>query len=210
MQRTLSVYSLLFLITLGRKATRDAAAVRISMTVAQSGTADGLLLETTSESSLDTDDPSITLIRRAAGRRIRDLTIMGTNVASANELKANHGLSSRGVVLHGAGFIVSVAEAEQLGLGRRPNLERHIRPYRNGRDLVGRSRGVLALDLFGLSAAELRTRFPEVYQHVLERVKPERDHNLKSYRRENWWLFGENVPAARAAWLESSAVYCNG
>jgi hypothetical protein len=33
-------------------------------------------------------------------------------------------------------------------------------------------------------------RFPEVYQWILDRVKPERDHNAEAYRRENWWVFG--------------------
>ena len=36
----------------------------------------------------------------------------------------------------------------------------------------------------------LRERFPEVFQWLLERVKPERDHNNRSYR-DNWWIFGE-------------------
>jgi hypothetical protein len=38
-----------------------------------------------------------------------------------------------------------------------------------------------------------------LYQHVLESIKPERDHNVRDYRRLNWWLFGENIPEARKA-----------
>ena len=55
-----------------------------------------------------------------------------------------------------------------LGLGKRPGLENHIRPYRNGRDLTGKPRGVMVIDLFGLEADEVRQSFPEVYQHVAE------------------------------------------
>jgi hypothetical protein len=55
------------------------------------------------------------------------------------------------------------------------------------------------IDLFGLSAADVRQRFPEVYQHVLLKVKPERDVNRRAYRKENWWLFGENSPQFREA-----------
>jgi hypothetical protein len=36
-----------------------------------------------------------------------------------------------------------------------------------------------------------------MYQWVLERVKPERDQNKRRTYRENWWIFGEPVPATR-------------
>ena len=35
---------------------------------------------------------------------------------------------------------------------------------------MAKSRGVMVIDLFGLDADEVRQRFPEVYQHVLETV----------------------------------------
>ena len=56
-------------------------------------------------------------------------------------------------------------------------LRQHIQQYRNGKDLTQTARGVMVIDLFGLSADEVRSRYPEVYQWVVERVKPERDHN---------------------------------
>ena len=90
-------------------------------------------------------------------------------------LWANEALSSRqGLKLHGAGFIVTPAKAAALGLGRVPGLEDHILPYRNGRDLAQRSRGVMVIDLYGLSDREVMERFPAVYEHVAETVKPER------------------------------------
>jgi len=48
----------------------------------------------------------------------------------------------------------------------------------------------MVIDLDGLAAEQVRQQFPEIYQHLLETVKPERDHNNELYRRENWWLFG--------------------
>jgi hypothetical protein len=48
-----------------------------------------------------------------------------------------------------------------------------------------------AIDLFGLNEVEVRQRFPEVHQWVLERVKPERDHNNRPSYRDFWWVFGE-------------------
>lgn len=61
----------------------------------------------------------------------------------------------------------------------------------NGRDLTGHSRNMMVIDLFGLSEADVRQRFPEVYQWLLERVKPEREQNNRASYRELWWIFGE-------------------
>ena len=70
-----------------------------------------------------------------------------------------------------------------------------IREYRNGRDLNATPRDVLVIDVFGLSANELRQRFPAIYQWLVERVKPERDAKGTSkdgagYAAQ-WWLFGK-------------------
>jgi len=171
------------------------ANVRIAMTVAISGNHTGVLREVISEDKLDTDNPKIEMSTRI-GRINSDLTV-GVDVTTAEGLRANEGMSSPGVKLHGAGFIVTPAEAKVLGLGKRPGLECHNRHYRNGRDLTGNSRSVMVIDLFGLEADEVRRKFPEIYQRVLERVKPERDTNRRTYRRVNWWLFGENNPLFR-------------
>ncbi|WP_342343847.1 DNA methyltransferase [Chthonobacter albigriseus] len=171
------------------KVSRDSAAVRIAMTVALAGKSDGLLREVTAEADLDTDAPVIGFVERA-GTINSDLSV-GVDVTRAVPLRAGEGLSSPGVKLHGSGFIVTKAEAELLGLGRRPGLEDHIREYRNGRDLTARPRGVMVIDLFGLEADEVRKRFPEVYQRILATVKPERDHNNRETYRDRWWVFGE-------------------
>ena len=170
------------------KASKDSAAVRIAMTTVRAGSYDGELRDVVAEAGLDTDDPSLAF-RSMEGKVNSDLTV-GVDVTRAGALLANDGVCSPGVKLHGAGFIVTPVEAEHLGLGRRPGLARHIRNYRNGRDLTARSRGVMVIDLEGLSADEVRRTYPEVYQHLLERVKPERDSNNEAYRREHWWLFG--------------------
>ncbi|WP_298329766.1 DNA methyltransferase [Asticcacaulis sp.] len=170
------------------RATKDSAAVRISMTVARAGTHEGVLESVTAESGLDSDDPHIRY-QAQTGRIHADLTV-GVDVASARGLMANEGLATRGVALHGAGFMVTPKQAEYLGLGRQERLENHIRHYRNGRDLMGVSRGVMVIDLHGLSSDEVRSKYPKVYQHVLLQVKPERDLNNEEYRRVNWWLFG--------------------
>src|SRR5690606_18583417 len=132
------------------------------------------------------------------GTLFSNLTI-GIDITSVQPLRANSEISDRGMMLFGSGFIVTYDEAVRLGLGRVSGIERHVRPYRNGRDITRSPRGVLVIDLFGLTPDYVRDQFPEVYQHVLLRVKSERDHNRDTAIRENWWLFGRPRPRLREA-----------
>lgn len=165
------------------------AAVRIAMSVGTAAAGEGRLLTVTAERGNGQDEIDVQLEERR-GVLHADLRV-GANVASAQTLRANVGVSSPGVKLHGAGFIVTEEEAQALGLGTVPGLEQHIRDYRNGKDLTARPRGVKVIDLFGLDADTVRQRFPAVYQWVMERVKPERDQNNRAIYRDNWWIFGE-------------------
>lgn len=168
----------------------EGADVRIAMSVGVAGEWPGILRRVTSERPAAEEGTRALSFDSRQGKIHADLTI-GPDVAGTFALKANDGLCSRGMSLHGSGFIVTPEEAEALGLGQRPGLDRHIRPYRNGRDLTSRPRGVMVIDLFGLSAEELLQHYPEVYQWVSDRVKPERDQNNRAWYRENWWIFGE-------------------
>ena len=169
--------------------TADGAAVRIAMTVGAAGEHPGELLETIAEAP-QPDGAEKVSFQSQYGRIAADLTI-GADVSSAVSLKANDELSCPGVKLHGSGFIVTPDEARGLGLGKIKGLEKHIRPYRNGKDLTDEPRGVLVIDLFGLTLDEVRQKYPAVYQHILTRVKPERDANNRATYRDNWWIFGE-------------------
>jgi hypothetical protein len=177
-------------------ATRHAA-VRIAMTVGERGEHQGHLYTVTKEGDAHSEGTDVELAERT-GRIFADLRI-GVDVSGAQPLRANKDLSCRGVVLHGSGFIITPQIAKFLGLGRIDGLEEHIRPYLNGRDLTGKSRKVMVIDLFGLSREEVLKRYPEVYQWVSDRVKPERDQNKRKGRRENWWIFGEPISTFRPA-----------
>lgn len=186
------------------KATDHAASVRIAMTVACAGRQAGVLREVTREAKLDTDQPEIEFIANV-GRINADLTV-GVDVTAVVPLRANEGLSSPGVKLHGAGFILTLEQAAQLGLGKRLGLDQHIRPYRNGRDLMATPRGVMVIDFFRLEADDVRQRFPEVYQHLLETVKAAREaqytrsptRDAKEYL-DRWWTHGKPREELRPA-----------
>jgi hypothetical protein len=142
----------------------DGAAVRIAMTVGEQGVGGGVLATVVEEHETGVREIAVTLSEQT-GVIHADLR-QGTDVTAAVALAANGALCSPGVKLHGSGFIVTPQEAEILGLGRIPGLERYIRPYRHGRDLADVPRGVMVIDLFGLKAEEVRDTFPEVYQWV--------------------------------------------
>jgi len=169
----------------------DGAAVRIAMTVGTAGSTPGVLAQVQEEHETDHDEVEVTLQKRT-GKLFADLKT-GANVAGAKQLKANSLVSQEGVKLHGEGFIVTLNEAIQLGYSTgNIDLVKVIREFRNGRDLSDKPRGLMVVDLFGLSIIEVREKYPQLYQLVLEKVKPERDQNNRKTYRENWWLFGES------------------
>lgn len=180
------------------------AAVRIAMTVAGAGNRMGRLVTVQSEDKerSEADGRAVTLGMQS-GKVYSNLTI-GADVGSVKELEANSGISSPGVKLHGAGFIVTPQEAKKLGLGKVPGIERVMRHYRNGRDLTATPRGVMVIDLFGLSEEDVRRQFPAVYQHLLGNVKPERDAKATNSKdsavyAKLWWLHGKPRQKLRPA-----------
>ncbi|MBI5784152.1 MAG: class I SAM-dependent DNA methyltransferase [Rhodocyclales bacterium] len=167
----------------------DGAAVRIAMTVVAPGAGEGRRVDVVAEREGKGEGLDVELAERV-GILHADLAV-GANVAAAQALGANAELSNRGFCLFGAGFIVKPDERGTL------ESEAPIKDYRNGRDLTERPRGVSVIDLYGFDSDDVRRRWPATYQWVLERVKPERDHNNREVRKRNWWLFGEPNPKLR-------------
>jgi hypothetical protein len=118
---------------------------------------------------------------------------VGANVTLAQALQANAKLSSAGVIPHGAGMLLTPDEAAAM------EPDAPIKPYRNGKDLTDKSRNMLVIDCYGLSAEQVRDRYPRLYQWLLDRVKPERDVNNDKDLREKWWLHRRNNEEMRRA-----------
>ena len=167
------------------KATPDAAAVRIAMTVGECGEKNGALSEVKEESGLDTDDPKI-ILRQTIGKINPDLTI-GVDVTSAVTLRANEGLASMGPALGGRGFVLSKSEADHLSAG---GDGRWLHRLTTGKDITERHRGRFVIDVreFETETA-LRSTFPKVYQHLKETVFPERSTNNDPKLRSYWWRY---------------------
>lgn len=121
-----------------------------------------------------------------------DLSI-GADLTETQPLMANLGLCAVGMKTIGAGFLVERTKAEALGLGQ----DNRIRPYINGRDLMGRTRGVYVIDLFGVSEEDVRDQYPKLYQHLRNAVYDIRRQNNNRVFRDLWWVIGHPRPIFR-------------
>jgi len=175
------------------------AAVRIAMTVGAAGNRGGRLLTVVTEGKEKEElDGQAVTFQHQIGKVFANLQI-GADVASAKPLLSNDLVAGRGPQLMGQGFLVSGDQAKALKGKDTVGFKKHIRPYKNGRDLTANSRELWALDFFGLSEHEVKSEFPEAYQLIHDLVRPEREQNNRAAYRERWWQFGENVHAVRKA-----------
>jgi hypothetical protein len=122
---------------------------------------------------------------------------LGAEVASATPLKANAGLSWMGVKMSGEAFRVDrVRRAEFVFRGfpvqRLPLVVA-------GSDITDPPSEFYAVDCYGLSEDELKSRYPSVYQYLSDYVRPARDQNDRDSYKDNWWQFAEPRPKLRAS-----------
>nr|WP_320144510.1 DNA methyltransferase [uncultured Cohaesibacter sp.] len=170
--------------------SKDGAAVRIAMTVAAKGSRTGRLLTVATESKEESEEGGREVtFNHQIGKIFGNLRI-GADVLGSNSLQSNKGLAHMGMKLHGSGFIVSKEEVDLLIAPAENELEKVIRPYMNGRDLAQCSRGLFAIDLYPLDVEHVRSKYPKIYQHVRDTVKPERDQNREPWRKKHWWWYG--------------------
>ncbi len=166
--------------------TEEGAAVRIAMTVGAAGLHEGTLLEVIDEIPHEDGSSDVTL-KASRGRISPDLTV-GADIAGTQALKANHGLANPGVQLSGQGFVVT---PEELGFFSEKTKAGILRRYITGRDLMQEERELYVLDTFGLSLEELRSSYPDAFQRLHDRVRPERLTNPRDKYREEWWIHAE-------------------
>jgi hypothetical protein len=157
------------------------AAVRVAMTVVSRKPLSVTLVQV---------DEAAQVIREIVAERLNADLSTDADVASAaaKSLRANQGLAAFGFALYGAGFILDAAEAHSLlSLDFRHGTV--IKPYRNGRDIAARPRGVYVMDFAYMEEDEARS-YPVLFDLVRNRVKPGRDANAREVIRRFWWRFG--------------------
>jgi len=177
-----------------RASAKDAAVVRISMTVGVKGRQPGRLLEVTSEKSINTDQPMIEFAERHGIINV-DLSV-GADVTQSQALAANEGISWNGVMLSGRGFIPSASDVATI---RNANEAAILKRFLSGKDVTARDRQRLIIDPNGRTERELRGSFPTTYSILLRSLAPERATKRDKGFRDRWWLFGRNRSDLREA-----------
>ncbi|BAU10165.1 type II restriction enzyme [Leptolyngbya sp. NIES-3755] len=181
------------------------AAVRIAMTIGQSDSSNvvrvpqlGTVIQEinarTPEDSAEQVHIQVTNASQISSDLKADIAL-----TRSYALQANSKLSSRGMEMRGAGFLLTAKEAVSVGYDEINRTPKVIKRYLNGRDITDISRNLYTIDLFGLSIQEIQDHYPEMYQWVYERVKPERDANRRKASREKWWVYGEARATFRPA-----------
>ena len=163
------------------------AKVRIAMTVGEGGCKDGVLATIANVAYIDGIAKTEFILR--TGHINPDLSL-GPDISLAEKLRANSRISYTGMQPNGQGFVISRTKAQELGLGRIPGLDHHIKPYRNGKDITDVCRNFMVIDLFGLNIDEVSQRFPEVDAWIQKKVRPIREQNRQTRRAKYWWVFG--------------------
>ena len=166
--------------------TTEGAAVRIAMTVAEPGSNAGVLAKVLREKEGEGGETKVEL-REQQGKINPDLSV-GVNIADVQRLESNKGLACPGVQLSGQGFVLTPEELNQFTEQTREEL---IKQYVTGRDLTQVRRNQFVIDTFGLTESELRKQFPDAYQWLDTRVRPEREQNPREKYAREWWLHSE-------------------
>ena len=165
----------------------DGAQVRVAMSVFDRQSAAGTLWTSESETP-KSDGASAVTFAVAQGTIFSDLST-GVDTAKLVPLAANAGLACPGVQLSGQGFVVAPEDVSRFSAA---TTERLLRRYITGRDVTQEMREQYVLDTFGLTHDELRDRYPDAFQWLHDRVKPEREQNAaREKNRREWWIHAE-------------------
>lgn len=178
----------------------EGAAVRIAMTVAEKddkSQVNSIVYVGTviNEKSFETPEDGADQIQIHLNQysKINSNLHPGIDISKVLKLKSNSLIAGRGVCLHGAGFLVSQEEIEIWG---HEYLGTTIKLFGTGKSLVQSSPQRFVIDFYSLSVSKA-AEYTKPFQKVIEEVKPERDVNKRETRKQNWWLFGENMPSVR-------------
>jgi hypothetical protein len=155
----------------------------------------------TSEAKGPKDEPPIVTLAVSTGTINSDLSV-GQDVTATAGLLANAEMSFQGCKLGHDDFILS-ADFE----GRfRASYSEHpvVRQYVGGDQIKDGAPPSYVVDLFGEDDVE--QRFPDLYQYLLDHVRPHKNEVRRDSHRERWWLFGEPRSEMRRA-LAHLTVY---
>jgi hypothetical protein len=124
-----------------------------------------------------------------------DLQPYGRVRGRPKQLRENDGIAFQGSVVLGAGFTLSIEQADEL-VAQDPRNDDVLQPYVIGKDLNQRpdcsaSRWIINFYDWSLEHAE---EYPDCLDIVRRLVKPDRDLKRRKNYREIWWRYAERGP----------------
>jgi hypothetical protein len=140
-------------------------------------------------------------------RRISAYLVEGNLDVSPKSVAANAGKAFQGSIVLGMGFTFddeaaakgtasSLADMERL-IAKEPRNAERIFPYIGGEEVNNDPRHAhrrSVIDFAEMSESEARSGWPDLMEIVERLVKPQRDQDQRSARRERWWRFGDRQP----------------
>ena len=131
-----------------------------------------------------------------------DLSAGALKVYSAIRLRENAGVSFIGTQKNGAFDIPGNLARDWLRSPLNPNGKPNsvvLKPWANGQDITNRPSDRWIID-FGVRMPEGdASLFEQPFQHVVEKVRPDRANLRRKWHRTYWWLHGDPRPALRVA-----------
>ncbi len=127
----------------------------------------------------------------------------GTDLTTAARLPETAGVAFQGPVKVGPFDVEGELAREWLALPANPNGRRNaevVRPLLNGMDIARRPSGRWIIDFGTMSEADA-SLFEAPFEYVRQHVKPLRDANRDSQRKQFWWRLGRSGGDMRAAVL---------
>ena len=123
------------------------------------------------------------------------------------QLACNSNRSFQGSILVGLGFTMTLDEAKELVAMDRRNSE-VLLPYLNGEDLnqsPTHSASRWAINFYDWPEEQAR-QYPDCYDIVEQKVKPQRSRNNLQTLRDNWWRYCAHRPRLYTAIAELERV----
>lgn len=173
-----------------------AARVRVSLGCIERGEREGVVQTVVREAWADESEALVELDSESG--LINEKFQLGFSIYRTSPMRANAGVCWQGVKLVGDGFRLD-RQAYTLLAGRNAETAQLMRPYLTGMGINRARPSEWVIDLFGMTDVEARTKAPELYQHLLEHVRPARLKNADEGFRTKWWLFGRPRPEMRDA-----------
>lgn len=179
----------------------DAAAVRVGFTVGVVSEDEGSLATVANEAKGPKEEPPIVTLAIESGTIHSDLSV-GQDVTAVAALRSNDQMSFQGCKLGHEDFILpppfesrfrEAYEGQQV-----------VREYIGGDQIKDGAPSSYVVDLFGQDGAD--QRFEDLFQYLLDHVRPHKSEVRRDSHRKRWWVFGEPRSEMRTA-LEDLSVY---